>query len=459
MAGTISMAGLASGMDVSGMIDALVNANGIQMKNMQSRVTETQAASSDISSIGSLLAKLQTSVSALSDTSNIQGFVASSSDTAVQTSVTGAASGGLYSVEVKALAQEYRAYSNPVDDANAALNQTGPMAIQVGADKFQSFSINATDSLNSIAKQINQANIGVQATTFYDGSQFRLQLRGTDSGVGNEVTISGLDFGLNTAANIKQQPQDAHLVIDGYDVYSKSNQITGAIPGVTLSATKLTTSAATVEIKADPTSLKTKLQGVVSAYNAVIAKVHSVAGYSGAAASDAMLAGDSTLRQLTTKMSDTIMSVVDTGTQYGTLNSLGVSLNRDGTLDFDDSKLTKALSTNPDAVVKVLAGSSDASTNGVMDIMKNVVDMFNRTGDGLLVNKTNTYTASIKRLNDSVTAEQTRLDNYRTLLEKQFQAMSDAMSTANSTTAYLNAIAGTNSSSSSSSSSGNSSSG
>jgi flagellar hook-associated protein 2 len=438
MAGTISMAGLASGMDVSGMIDALVKANGARQSALQTRMTDTKAASTAISDISTLLSKFKTSVDALSDSNNVRSYGATSSDTALQAAVTGAANAGKYSVEVKALAKEYRAYTNPVASGSTTLGQSGTMSIQIGAGDITNINISSNDTLDSISEKINKANIGVKAATFNDGSGVRLQLRGLDTGAGNEVSVTGLDLGLNEASNKKQQAQSAHLVIDGFDVYSKTNRVVGAVPGVTLTATKETTAPANLEVNTDASEIKSKIQAVVSAYNAVVGKVQSTAGSGSTKASNAMLAGDTTLRQLTSKMSSAIMTVVGTGTNIGTLNSIGVSLNKDGTLAFDESKLNKSLSTNPDAVMTVLAGTS--SNDGVMDVMSHLVTAFTRTGDGFLTNKRTTLDATAKRLQDSINSEQDRLDNYRTQLEKQFQAMDDAMTAANATSQYLTKI-------------------
>jgi flagellar hook-associated protein 2 len=438
MAGTISMAGLGSGMDVSGMIDALVKAKSTQQSALNARVTDTRAASTAISDIGSLLAKLKTSVDALSDPTTVQGFSASSSGAAVQATVTGAAGTGRYAVTVDKLAQAYRSYSNPADSATTALGQVGTMSIAVGATTSGSVTIDSSDTLSSVARKINEANLGVQATTFYDGSQFRLQVSGANGGAENAVTISGLDLGLNEGTNLKQQAQSAHIIVDGFDVYSNSNQISGAVAGVTLTLTDVTTSPVNVETKTDPSALKTKAQAVVDAYNAVVKKVQSTAGYGSTKASNAMLAGDSLLRSLTSKMSSATTTVVDTGTSYSTLNSLGISLTRDGQLSLDSAKFTAAATANPDAVTKVLAGTS--SKDGIMDVMSSVVDMFSHSGTGLLANKRTTMEANAKRMEARATKEQDRLDNYRAQLEKQFAAMDTAVSSSNSTSAYLTAL-------------------
>ncbi len=438
MAGTISMAGLGSGMDVSGMIDALVNAKGAQQAALKTRVTDTRAASTAISAIGTLLAKLKTSVDALADPTTVQGFSASSSGTAVQATVTGAAGAGRYAVTVESLAQAYRSYSNPADSATEALGQVGTMSIAVGATTSGSVTIDSTDSLSSIASKINEANLGVQATTFYDGSQYRLQVSGANAGTENQVTLSGLDLGFNEVGNFKQQATSAHIIVDGFDVYSNSNQISGAVAGVTLTLTDVTTGPVNVETKTDPSSLKTKAQAVVDAYNAVIDKAHSTAGYGTSKASNAMLAGDSLLRSLTAKMSSATTTVVDTGTSFSSLSSLGISLTRDGQLTLDSAKFTAAATASPEAVTKVLAGTS--SKDGIMDVMSSVIDMFNQSSTGLLANKRTTLEANAKRMETRATREQDRLDNYRALLEKQFAAMDNTVSSSNSTSAYLTAL-------------------
>ena len=84
--------------------------------------------------------------------------------------------------------------------------------------------------------------------------------------------------------------------IDGFAVTSATNQISGAIPGVTLAATKETTAPITLSLAADPEALRGKIKGVVDAYNAVIGKIHTTAGFGQIAASDSVLTGDSMLR-------------------------------------------------------------------------------------------------------------------------------------------------------------------
>jgi len=443
MAGTISMAGIGSGMDVNGMIDGIIKANSAQLDAMKARAQEDRSASASISDIATMLGSLKTASDALADSNTIQNFAVSSTDSAIATSISGAANGGKFSVEVKDVALEYRAYSDTQSSVTGALNLSGTMNIQVGTGTANAIQVDSTDSLSSIVTKINDAGIGVRATTVYDGTNFRLQLRGAATGAGSEVTVSGIDLGLNKAENIKQQAQNAHLTIDGFDVYSKTNQVTGAIPGVTLTVSNKTTSPATVEVKPDASSLQTKIQSVVNQYNAVIKKVQSLAGYSTNKAANSQLAGDSTLRELTMKMGSTITDAVDTGTNssYTTMRSIGISLQKDGTLSLDQTVLSQAVATSPEAVSKILAGTSTSVgtslTPGIMDKMSDLVKSFT-VGTGAFLNvRKDTFDSAAKRADDQSTAETDRLSRMRDSLSKSFSAMDSTVSSSNSMMTYL----------------------
>ena len=75
-----------------------------------------------------------------------------------------------------------------------------------------------------------------------------------------------------------QAAQDAQIKLDGFTIKSATNQVTGAIRGVTLALTAETTDAVTVGIDNDPDGLKTKLNTLVDSYNAVVSKVKDLAG-------------------------------------------------------------------------------------------------------------------------------------------------------------------------------------
>ena len=79
---------------------------------------------------------------------------------------------------------------------------------------------------------------------------------------------------------------------------------------------------------------------------------------------NSVLAGDSTLRNINSKMTSTLLSPNASLTgKFQTLNSIGIQLENNGMLKLDTTKLTEALGEDPDAVARILAG--DDTTDGI----------------------------------------------------------------------------------------------
>ena len=450
MSGTVSFPNIGTNIDVQSIINAYVSAESTQQTQMQQHVQDLQTESTSISGISSALSTLSSALSNLTDRSTIQGYTATSSGSEIATSVVGTTQPGSYSVEVVNTAKAYRTYSNALSTSQtSALNLTGILHVAVGSNSSADINISATDSLNTIVGKINSSGLRVSASTFYDGSEYRIQLAGLDTGDANQVTLSGLDLGFSDTGNMLQQASNAHLKVDNLDVYSPTNQITGAIPGVTLAATANTTSPITVTVASDPQGLSNNIQSMITAYNSVVSKVHTTAGYGTTAASVPGLAGDSTLRGLTDALSDAILTPVGNDANYTTLGSIGISLQEDGTLKLDQTKLSQALTANPTAVMNVLAGPSGGK--GVMDILSNLTNSYDESGSGVLANQQSELNDQVNDLNNQIQQEQVRLDNYTAMLQAEFTAMNTSIASSTAMGNYLTQIYGSTTSSSSTS--------
>ncbi len=440
MAGTISFGGIGSGMDTEGIVTALVGVERYGQNALKTRVNATESSLSNLSSISSLLAKLKTASDALDTTAEVGSYKASSSSTAIVASASGLATPGSYSITVDKLAKEQRTYSNTFASSTDPLAQAGTLTLAVGAGTPTDISILAGDKLDDVLGKINSSGLRVTASAFFDGTSYRIQLRGLDTGVSNALSITetGTTFGFGVPANTTQAAQDAQIKLDGFTVTSKTNQITGAIRGVTLALTAETTSAATVAVESDSPALQTKLKSLVDSYNAVVNKVKETAGGGGVKARDALLAGDSTLRSLTGRVSQALQTVVTGSSQYTTLGSIGLALDRSGKLSLDSTKFDKALAADAAGVAKILAGTDTAG--GVMDAVSSTVDSFTRVDTGLLVGRTDTFNKRVTALEARIDREETRINRYAEQLRKQFTQMDQLVSTWNAQGNYLSRL-------------------
>jgi flagellar hook-associated protein 2 len=437
MAGTITFGGIGSGMDTESIVSALVNVERSGQNQLATKQSATNSSISNLSSVSSLLSKLKAATDALDTASEVGSYKVSSGDKAIVASANGLATPGSYAIKVNKLAKEQRTYSNTFSSATTALNQAGTLTLAVGAGTPKNISIAAGDKLDDVIGKINSAGLRVTASAFFDGSQYRIQLRGQDTGAANAVSITedGTTFGFNLAENKFQSAQDAEIELDGFKVKSTTNQVTGAIRGVTLALTAETTGPITVAVEGDPDGTRTKLQTMVDAYNAVVSKAKELGGSGSVKAKDDLLAGDSTLRSLTSRVGSALQTQISGTSSYQSLSSIGLSLDRSGKLTLDATKLDKALKADAEGVTKMLAGSD--TTKGVMDIMSSVADAFTAKDKGLLTIKSEGLTAQVKRLQSRIDREEIRINRYGDQLRKQFTSMDTQVAAWNNLGSYL----------------------
>jgi flagellar hook-associated protein 2 len=440
MAGTISFGGIASGMDTEGIVTGLVQASRGTVDAMKARSTTLTSATSSLSKIGTLLAKLKTTLEAVDDAREVGGFTATSSNAAISPTALGTALPGSYSIKVDSLAKEQRSYSTGYASSTTALGASGNLGISVAGGTVKDIALVATDTLENVAAKINAAGLRVSASVFHDGTQYRLQVNGSDTGEANTIAFSGTTLGLELAANKRQSATDAQIKIDDFTVKRPTNQIVGAMPGVTLNLTATTTDTVTVKVATDTTALSRQMTSVVDAYNAVIDTVHSAAGFGATKAGEKALAGDSMLRSLESRMLSALGQVVGSSGAYRTMGAIGVALGKDGRLSLDATKLTKALTEDPASVAAVIAGGS--SGNGAADILRDVVTAFGQTGSGLLALRKETLDSRSKALTERISREESRLTRYADQLRKQFSAMDSVVGANAADTSYLTKLYG-----------------
>jgi len=444
MVGTITFGGIGSGMDTESIVSALVGVERQGQTALQSKLTANNSSISNLSSVSALLSKLKAASDALDTTSEVGGYKATSGNAAIVASSSGLATPGKYSIQVEKLAKEARTYSNTIASVGTAMNQSGTLKLGVGSGTTKDIAIVGTDTIDDVIGKINSAGLRMTASSFFDGTSYRIQLRGMDTGAANTLSITetGTNFGFGATANTGQAAQDAQIKLDGFTIKSASNQVTGAIRGVTLALTAETTDAVTVGVDSDPAGLKTKLNALVDSYNAVIAKVKELAGNGTIKAKDSNLAGDSTLRSITSRLSSALQTIGTGTSAYKTLGSIGLAVDRSGKLALDSTKFDKAISDDAAGVSKLLAGTDATAAGGVMSIVSNAVDIFTKSSTGLMANRSDALAATTKRLQSRIDSEETRINRYAEQLRKQFTTMDTSVAAWNAQGSYLTSLYG-----------------
>lgn len=425
--GSINFGGLASGLDTTSIISTLVAAESVPLTALKTKAGNVSSASSTVSSFSSSLSALADAATALSTASGFNAFTATSSaPSAVVATTTGNATGGSYDISVSQLAKAQRTYSDPQASSTGPLGMSGTLNLTVGSNTPIALTITSGQSLTDIAAAISSSGARVTASVVYDGSQYRLQVAGLDTGAANAVTFgeSGTSLGLSTPANTYQNAQDAKMTVDGIAVTRPNNQIVGVIPGVTLALTGTTTSTASVNVASDPTTLTGKIQSFVSAYNSAVSALHFATGYGSTAASNTVLQNDPAMRSAMDQITSVLDQVVPGSTgKYTTLGSVGVNLQNDGSLLLDSSKLSAAVADDPTSVSKLFVTDSSNGSNGIMSTLASTIQGFTADQSSLLSGRIASLGTESKSITDQEAKMQTRVDAYQATLQKQFAAM------------------------------------
>lgn len=429
----ITFGGLASGLDTNSIIDAYVKAERVPIDALTTQKTNIDAAATTITGISSKLTTLRTAAAALADPNQFAAMTATSTDTSVVATAAAGAVGGSYDINVTQLAKEQRTYSDTQTSGTDALNLSGSLSLQVGSGTAAVVSVDATDSLSAIASKINASGARVSANVLYDGTSYRLSIRGLDTGAANAVTFgeNGFSLGLNTAANTKQAAQDAKLTVDGVAVTRSTNQVVGVITGVTLGLTKVTAAntPTTVTVATDATALTTKINTFVSAYNQVMFAGQQAAGYGTTAATNAVLAADPTIRSVMSRLSQQIgTTVAGTTGKYTTLMSVGFASTKDGLLTFDSTKLTTALSADSTSVAKLFTKDANLSSTGAFSAINSVIDSLNTSTSSPILARIASLQKQSSRITETTDSMERRITTYTDALKQQFSDLETIVS-------------------------------
>lgn len=385
---SVSVPGIISGINTTQLIKELTQAYQAPITQLQSQAAQENADLTAWGNFKSSLSQLQSGMSSLANINNISQRSASSSNTATATvSADNSANPGSYSVTVSTLAQAQSTYSSAFASADQTTIGTGTIAIQAGSGAAVNVNItNSNDTLNGIASAINGANAGVKASVIYDGSGYRLALTASNTGAANAftATVSGATGNLSdmnynaTTKNmtLSAAALDAAATVNGIAVTSANNTISGAVPGLTINLKQ--TGSTTVTVNQDSSGVVKAVKGFVDAFNSAMTTINKLTNYNSSTGKAGPLLGNVGVQSIRTQMLDAISGFgqgLPSGSQYNGLGSVGISINKDGTISLDSGTLTTALNNNFSAVAGLFGrvGSTKGAGIGYVSASDNTL--------------------------------------------------------------------------------------
>ncbi|MCL7928573.1 flagellar filament capping protein FliD [Halomonas llamarensis] len=386
---TITSLGIGSGLDLNGLLDQLKDAERGKLAPITRQQEQQNAKISAYGKIQSSLDGFKDAVDGLNDPQLYQSLSANVRGDEITTTTSAEALPGSYRVEVTQLATSGTLASSKVTDASEPLTLNGATQVELnfGADGTASsvkVDIAADSSLEDIRDAINaNKDAGVSASVIFDGTDYRLALSSNETGVDASVhSFSFLD-GAGAAAAVDTAEgtaltsgtaiggQDAALTVNGIAITSENNQVEGAIQGVTLNLGGLNigvgeTASSTVTVERNTLKIREAVGGFVKAFNDMKETIGTLTKYSGDRETAGELVGDSTVRTIEGRLRSALTNGV-AGGEFSTLSQLGITLQRDGTLEIDEDTISDLAKNNPDALGDFFAGVEDE--NGLADAL------------------------------------------------------------------------------------------
>ncbi len=408
---TITSAGVGSGLDVAGLVEKLVAAEGEPVKiRLDRKEVKLQAELSAMGTFKGAVSGFQSSLEALRKPDTFGNLdVTSSDEEMLAATASKDAQPGDYEIEVLQLARSHKLSSSSLESDRLPLG-SGSLTIQLGrfetvpetefANESRRFVMNPdvpvktitisddNASLRGIQQTINKADAGIRASVINDGNGYRLVLSSLVAGNDNNIRIkvndndgsdqdgSGLSVfayepdnaqGAGINMNEVVATQNAELNVDGIFISRSSNEIDDVIDGLTLNLKAGSEDSINrLNIEMSTASVTQSVNDFVNSYNEMMDTVDALTGYDAETKTAGPLSGDPSIRgvvsQIRRTLSDSFSSV---NSKYDSLSSIGVDSQRDGKLTLDSAKLEAAIEDDLQQLTQLFSISGSSSDPAV----------------------------------------------------------------------------------------------
>jgi len=445
--GTSAGAAGGSVINVSTLVSELVAATQAPQESLIQ--SQTTAATTEISAVGTLksaLSSFQSALTPLSTPSAFNALTASSSDKTIFTAAAGTgAVPGSYSIQVSSLASAQQLLSGPFAGGGSAVVGTGTLTLSLGGGSFNVTIDGSNDTVAGIAGAINSAsgNPGVTAAIVTGSDGAHLVLSSSLTGAANTIQVSETDggtalsaltYGSGNTGNYTQETaaQDASFSVAGVAYTSATNSVSDALSGVTLDLLGVSPSntSATLTVANDTSTIESNVQAFVAAYNTLQSSLTGLGSYDATSGTAGPLQGNPLLSNVQNRIRETLYSLVGSSS-YNSLASVGITSNADGSLALNSATFASALSSNYSAVSALFSG-----TNGIAAALNSQIGADLASG-GSVPSTEQTLTTQINALSKQSADLNTQMQALSASLTQQYSALNALLSSLQTTSSYL----------------------
>ncbi|CAM4477092.1 flagellar hook-associated protein 2 [Paenibacillus endophyticus] len=484
------LSGLASGLDIDAMVKELMKAKRSTYDNMIKNRTKVEWQQEDYRSISTKIVDFRNNKLSSFNLSSAMSAKTSeiSGDTAALT-VNSTSPTALGSLDI--LVDEVATAANTVFKFNKGTTSTGQektlseLGFNItGGDaviEINNVLITAkgTDTLSTLAKQINAVSGTAKATALYDPASGSFSITATKTGSttddGNGSTTNGLavtGFASTDVTETYKDGKNARVQINGIEYIQANNRF--SVGGIDFTVKGKTASGSSTAITTTQDTNKTieTIKSFVTEYNSLMNAVNSELSEARnrsfapltseekkeltdkeieqweTKARSGTLRNDSTLSQLVSDLRTTVTSLIG-GIVDGDGKKLSIGITtggytEKGKLVLDEAKLRTALESSPADVSALFTGTTGVFSKMSKSSMTALNSLSKKAGTSLVSTDLNSsfmensaLSTQIKSMKSRESSLLTRLDRMEDQYYKQFSAMESAINKFNSQSSTL----------------------
>jgi flagellar hook-associated protein 2 len=308
----------------------------------------------------------------------------------------------------------------------------------------KTIAVTANDTLSTLQQKINDLNFGVTANIINDGSglaPFRLSLTARNSGLDGRVIVDAGTTSLDTQTLVAAQNAAVFLGGAGAEqpllLTASSNQIAGAIKGVTINLNGVSDNPVTLNITQNADNAVAQVNQLVTTFNTMADSISQLTAFDTTTNQASLLLGDATTEQIQSTFYAALATVVPNNGKYRMLADVGLTLDNNAKIVFDEDKFRAAYADDPQGVQNLFGAVSkttDATTGkttttnlGLGGVISDAITQLTDPVTGIITRENATLDEQTQEFNNRISELNDLIDQKRTRLEEQFANMESVL--------------------------------
>lgn len=373
------ISGLISGLDTATLIDALVAARSGPILHLQRRAAEKTAELTAWQAFDAVLVSLKIETERLGNRDLWDDLLVNPSDEDHITATAGKDSPlGQWEFHVEQLAVAHQIQSDAYSSTSDLIG-SGTFSLTVGTITTD-LTVAAGATVSDLVTQINDADIGVTAALLRSESggteSFHLVITADDTGASSLFTTdsTGLSGGTAPDFTVNAPRVGADAIIEfggegGLQIHSSTNTFTNIVDGVDVTVTSTHDDGKSTQLKVerDTERLTARITEFVDRFNTVTSFKNNQFRFDQNLGRRPPLMGSAQLISITGDLRSKLLGPVGglAGTSFSSMAGIGLTAGVNGALSFNESKFTKALEEDYEAVANLFRANATFDDTGV----------------------------------------------------------------------------------------------